>query len=92
MDELDETSGVAVQIDEEEDEAKSDVLQELKEDETDAESGEEVTYEEILKTADGVNGSEVTFLNNNNWWVGIISNLLTAGMDLFKISNFQTVA
>ena len=66
MDELDETSGVAVQIDEEEDEAKSDVLQELKEDETDAESGEEVTYEEILKTADGVNGSEVTFLNNNN--------------------------
>ena len=66
MDELDETSGVAVQIDEEEDEAKSDVLQELKEDETDAESGEEVTYEETLKTADGVDGSEVTFLNNNN--------------------------
>ena len=61
MDELDETSGVAVQIDEEEDEAKSDVLQELKEEETEDEIGEEVTYEETLKTADGVTGNEVIF-------------------------------
>ena len=89
---MDETSGVPVMFDEDDDEGKGDVIQELKEEETDDEIGEEVTYEETLKTADGVNGSEVTFLNNNNWWVGIISNLLTAGMDLFKISNFQTVA
>ena len=60
-DELDETSGVPVMFDEDDDEGKGDVIQELKEEETDDEIGEEVTYEETLKTADGVTGNEVIF-------------------------------
>ena len=48
-------------FDEDDDEGKGDVIQELKEEETDDEIGEEVTYEETLKTADGVTGNEVIF-------------------------------